>query len=151
MPEVLRVSSLSVNVPGRTLASELSFSLCSGQVLQVSGANGAGKTTLLRTLLGLIQHDRGSIQYGSPWRINETVGYLPQNSTQTLLPWLNPIENILLGLVNRDMARVPSRFAELLTQLFAEPGAANLKAPNDSWDGLASRLPQRPIETLSGG
>lgn len=40
----------------RELFTDLSFSVCSGDLLQLAGPNGAGKTTLLRLLAGL-NHD----------------------------------------------------------------------------------------------
>lgn len=45
----------------RVLFSGLSFSMRSGQLLQVEGRNGAGKTTLLRMLCGLRRADDGDL------------------------------------------------------------------------------------------
>jgi len=51
----------------RLLFEDLSFSLYSGQILQVEGPNGAGKTTLLKILSGLIPLHQGSIfWHGKP-------------------------------------------------------------------------------------
>lgn len=47
----------------RTLFSDLSFRVESGQALVVSGRNGSGKTTLLRTLSGMRMPDEGSIRW----------------------------------------------------------------------------------------
>ncbi|MFT3905155.1 MAG: heme ABC exporter ATP-binding protein CcmA [Steroidobacteraceae bacterium] len=45
------------------LLRNLSFSVRSGQCLQVTGRNGAGKTTLLRALCGLTPLESGSVRW----------------------------------------------------------------------------------------
>lgn len=45
------------------LFTDLSFSVASGDVLQIAGRNGAGKTTLLRILSGLMLADEGNISW----------------------------------------------------------------------------------------
>jgi heme exporter protein A len=47
---------------GRTLFSELSFSVEAGETLLVTGPNGAGKTSLLRTIVGLLRPAAGRIR-----------------------------------------------------------------------------------------
>jgi heme exporter protein A len=46
-----------------TLFSELSFTLVSGEALQIAGANGSGKTSLLRILCGLSLMERGGVYW----------------------------------------------------------------------------------------
>ncbi len=53
----LEVSGLAVELGGRTILRNLSFSLAAGQVVAVVGRNGVGKTTLLRALAGLQKHE----------------------------------------------------------------------------------------------
>jgi heme exporter protein A len=51
----------------RTLFGDLSFSVGSGQVLQVEGPNGSGKTSLLRILCGLSLPESGVVHWdGAP-------------------------------------------------------------------------------------
>jgi len=52
----LHVSGLGVELGGRAVLRDLSFSAEGGQVLAVVGRNGVGKTTLLRALSGLQKH-----------------------------------------------------------------------------------------------
>jgi heme exporter protein A len=47
----------------RSLFSELSFSLTSGNLLLVKGANGSGKSSLLRLLTGLVTPSSGEINW----------------------------------------------------------------------------------------
>jgi ATPase subunit of ABC transporter with duplicated ATPase domains len=49
---MLRVSSLSVEVAGRVLVSDASFTVADGEKVGLVGRNGAGKSSLLSVLLG---------------------------------------------------------------------------------------------------
>ena len=65
---------------GRQVLDDVSLNVAAGEFVAMLGPNGAGKTTLLRTVLGLVQPERGSIRVaGGPvreaWR---HVGYVPQ-------------------------------------------------------------------------
>ncbi|WP_408635948.1 cytochrome c biogenesis heme-transporting ATPase CcmA [Parendozoicomonas callyspongiae] len=63
----LSVSDLTCERDGRCLFENLAFTLCSGDVLQVSGPNGVGKTTLLRIVAGLSLDFHGQVDWcGSP-------------------------------------------------------------------------------------
>jgi heme exporter protein A len=76
---LLRIEGLSVERGGRRVLSDLTFDLCAGETLQVSGRNGAGKSTLLRTLSGLLAPVAGTIRYGAAseeTRGVETIHYL---------------------------------------------------------------------------
>ncbi|HEI8866547.1 cytochrome c biogenesis heme-transporting ATPase CcmA [Serratia sp. AKBS12] len=58
---MLEVRNLSCVRDERVLFSGLSFSLSSGEIVQIEGANGAGKTSLLRILAGLARPDGGEV------------------------------------------------------------------------------------------
>ncbi|MFU9136751.1 cytochrome c biogenesis heme-transporting ATPase CcmA [Erwinia tasmaniensis] len=47
----------------RTLFSDLSFTVSSGDIVQIEGANGAGKTSLLRILAGLSRAEQGDVRW----------------------------------------------------------------------------------------
>lgn len=57
----LAASRLSVERGGRTVFSDLSFTVGAGQCLIVTGRNGAGKSTLLRALAGLLPLAQGEL------------------------------------------------------------------------------------------
>lgn len=71
---LLEVSGLSVDLGGKKILENVSFSLAPQEVLAVIGPNGAGKSVLLKTLMGLVKPSGGTIA----WRKGITVGYLPQ-------------------------------------------------------------------------
>ncbi len=58
---LLEVKDLYCERDERVLFQDLSFSLNSGEVLQVEGPNGSGKTTLLRILSGLSRAFEGEL------------------------------------------------------------------------------------------
>ena len=85
---MLEVSDLAFGFPGRTIGRGVSFGVAAGEVLCVLGPNGGGKTTLFRTVLGLLESHRGSIDLDgealsslSRSEIARRVGYVPQGHT----------------------------------------------------------------------
>lgn len=60
---LLQASDLECTRDDRLLFSGLSFSVASGEVLQIEGANGSGKTSLLRILCGLRVADEGVVSW----------------------------------------------------------------------------------------
>ena len=62
---MLEVSNLACSRGDHRLFSGLSFTLQSGEIMQVQGENGSGKTTLLRTLCGFVAADEGSISWNN--------------------------------------------------------------------------------------
>lgn len=60
---MLNVKNLSCERDDRVLFENLSFSISSGEVLQIEGQNGSGKTTLLRILSGLSDAFTGQLYW----------------------------------------------------------------------------------------
>jgi heme exporter protein A len=60
---MLKVSGLCCVREERVLFDNLSFSLASGEILQLAGPNGVGKTSLLRLVAGLSRPEHGSITW----------------------------------------------------------------------------------------
>ncbi len=61
---MLEVDGLGLEVPGRTLAAGIGFTLERGQRLAVIGPNGTGKTTLMETLIGRRPVTEGRVSMG---------------------------------------------------------------------------------------
>jgi len=62
-PPTLEVIDLACERGDHRLFSGLSFSLSSGELMQVQGENGKGKTTLLRALCGFVQPVEGGVRW----------------------------------------------------------------------------------------
>jgi zinc/manganese transport system ATP-binding protein len=77
---LVELREAAVRLGTRTLWSDLTLSLHSGEFLAVLGPNGVGKTTLLKVLLGLVPLSAGEVLINGvpPRRGNHEVGYIPQ-------------------------------------------------------------------------
>jgi len=78
MPQLV-CQDLTLGYDGKTVVSDLSFTVSAGDYLCVVGENGSGKSTLMKTLLRLMTPMSGQIVTGDGLLPNE-IGYLPQQS-----------------------------------------------------------------------
>lgn len=81
-----------------------------GEFVSVVGPTGCGKSTLLNVAAGLLAPTSGAVRvFGQPLQgINRRAGYMFQ--AESLLPWMNALQNVMLGLRYRGM---PDREARL--------------------------------------
>lgn len=98
---MLSANQLSCVRGDRTLFSDLSFTLSSGQLLHIKGANGSGKTTLLRAICGLFLPQQGDILWN-----NQNTRTLDEDYRREFLylGHLNGIKDDLSGLENLTLA-----------------------------------------------
>ena len=75
----LTCEHVSLGYDNKTILSNLSFSVNSGDYLCIVGENGSGKSTLMRTMLGLQKPMSGEISLGDGLKKGE-IGYLPQQT-----------------------------------------------------------------------
>ena len=143
-PELLEVDGLCCGYAGRTVASEISFSLDRGEVMCLLGPNGVGKTTLFKTILRLVplRHGRVSIhgQDVASWpagRFAAKVGYVPQAHVP---PFPFTVRDVVV------MGRV-SRLGP-----FHPPSAGDAAMAHQSLERLGvSRLAAKAYTEISGG
>ena len=125
---MLSVSALEKTYAGRTLFSDVGFSIIRGDRIGLVGPNGAGKSTLFSILLGETTPDSGRVM----WEKGATIGFLPQESA--------PVgDESVLSLA---LSHVPEH-----SRWEAEPKAKKILR------GLAFRESdfERSAKTLSGG
>ncbi|MBX3280516.1 MAG: sugar ABC transporter ATP-binding protein [Acidobacteria bacterium] len=144
--EVLRVEGL--NRAG--VLTDISFSLCEGEILGVAGLLGSGRTELARAIFGLDRIDSGGIhikgrlqRIASPRRaINLGLGFLTEDrKTQGLVLPLSVRENICLPSVDAF-----SRMGVVSRRREAEAAAKYRKDLRIKTTGLEQR-----VVNLSGG
>lgn len=76
---LLTCNHVSFAYEGRSVVTDVNFSVHTGDYVCIIGENGAGKSTLLKGLLHLKKPSSGTISYGDNLCANE-IGYLPQQT-----------------------------------------------------------------------
>ncbi len=162
---MITVSDLEVRAGARLLMGEVSFRIAAGDRIGLVGRNGAGKTTLTKILAGDELPASGTVTSSG------SVGYLPQDP-RTGDPEVLSRDRILsargldsvvrrLRQAEADMAsddayvrdRAMRRYEQADADLHAAGGyAAEAEAAQiASSIGIADRLMDQPLRTLSGG
>ena len=137
MPQLI-CQNLTLGYEGKTVVSDLTFEVDTGDYLCIVGENGSGKSTLMKTIIKLKSPMSGHITMGEGLAQNE-IGYLPQ---QTVVQKDFPAsvrEVVRSGCLNRCGLRPYYSHAE---KQLAEDNMARL--------GIAS-LAKRCYRELSGG
>jgi len=75
MPPQIKASNLTFSYRDRTILSNVSFEVNTGEFIALIGPNGSGKTTMLQLLMGFYKPKKGSITVDPSVRI----GYVPQS------------------------------------------------------------------------
>ena len=114
---MLRLDGVSVSIGPVAILRSVSLEVGRGQFAGLIGRNGAGKTTLMRTIMGLLAHREGSLQFegaalaGVPThrRVSLGIGYMPED--RRLVPNLSVEENVLLPAWSSRMPDTAERLA----------------------------------------
>jgi ABC-2 type transport system ATP-binding protein len=81
MPSALHIADLHKSYGQQSVLEGVSLEVPKGSIMGLLGPNGAGKSTLIRSIMGIIEPDRGEIRLnGSPWTRDAVrgIGYLPE-------------------------------------------------------------------------
>lgn len=137
---LLHLCDVDFRRDGRTVLSDINFTVDRGDFIAITGPNGGGKTTLLRIVLGLLQPNSGRVVFcdcdGRPSAIRPTIGYLPQkNSVDSHFP-ITVSEVVASAFIKNKVLTGQQRADEILRLL--------------SLVGMDT-LSSRPIGELSGG
>ena len=76
----LSINQLGKQYGGKYVVDNVTLEVKAGEAFGLLGGNGAGKTTTIRSVLGLLEYDRGDVLWnGKPFLENRpSVGYLPE-------------------------------------------------------------------------
>jgi NitT/TauT family transport system ATP-binding protein len=123
---------------GKSILGEINLRIASGKRVALVGPSGCGKSTLFEMLVGFVRPSSGLAQIESDLlnvqRCPNSVGYIPQNSQEIVLPWLSSRKNINLARKLREAQGLPPFTTEQLLDR----------------TGLSSRAESFPV-VLSGG
>ncbi len=72
---MLEINNITIEIDGRNIIENLSFTLHNGEKLAIIGEEGNGKSTLMKSIMGICPYAniKGSIRYA-----DHHIGYLPQ-------------------------------------------------------------------------
>ena len=163
MPASLIARSLTVVRGPFVVLDDIDLTLAPGHRVGLVGPNGVGKSTLLGALAGRVELDQGSVDL-APRTAN--VGLLPQeperSATETVREFLARRSGVAGAQTELDTATgalasgesgADDRYSDALDRWLAL-GAADFDARlGEVWHelGLADRLLDQPMITLSGG
>ena len=86
-PLLMQITGLTKTYGDQRAIADISFAVCSGEILGLIGPNGAGKTTLLETVAGILPADKGEILWRGmslpTSKRRDFIFYLPDG----LRPW----------------------------------------------------------------
>ena len=166
---MISVQDFSLRIGARELLGPTSFHVGKGAKVGLVGRNGAGKTTMMRLLAG--ENDRGVAEHGGTITRSDTVGYLPQDTTEgdpnqsarariisvrgidTLLERIKKAEQEMGQQTGARQQKAMERYVRLDHEFHQSGGwAANSEAAQIAAAlGVDERLLEQPLGTLSGG
>lgn len=92
-----------------TILEDINLEVKEGEFLAILGPSGSGKSTLLRIIAGLVPASSGTVTYlGNAINgVNSGVAMVFQSFA--LFPWLTVLENVMLGLVSKNLSEDEKR------------------------------------------
>ncbi|TGO04441.1 ABC-F family ATP-binding cassette domain-containing protein [Serinibacter arcticus] len=162
---MITTQSLEIRIGARTLLSDASFRIDSGDRIGLVGRNGAGKTTLTKILAGEGQPSGGQVIR------SDDVGYLPQDprtgdpdvlardrvfsarGLDSTIRNMRKAEELMASGSADEREKAMERYGRLEATFLSKGGwAAEAEAATITSNlGLPTRVLEQPLRTLSGG
>jgi len=131
---LLQVRALHHSYGPTEVLAGIDIDLPAGRCLALVGPSGCGKTTLLHLCAGLLDRQEGSIE--QPFAPTAVMFQQPR-----LLPWMNTLDNIALGLKARGLARGARRAqARAMALALDLPELSLAQYPAELSGGMQSRV-----------
>ncbi len=134
MGAALWVKELAVGWDGRTVLSDVSFTLPAGRTLAIVGESGCGKSTLLAALAGLRPAVSGSVAWKSDGEPRKSMLW----QTLALMPWMRVREAMALPLKLAHESAIASRVDAMIAEM--ELSGLEDRFPHELSGGQRQRL-----------
>lgn len=105
MGTLVTCRAVSKHFGTRTLFDDLSISFADDERVGFLGPNDAGKTTFLSLVAGLVESDAGTVLIGETPAQESRSGLVFQDYRNSLLPWLNNLDNVAFPLLLRRVSK----------------------------------------------
>lgn len=107
--ENLRKSFKKASSQDLLVLEDVNFKLQEGEIVALLGKSGSGKSTLLRIIAGLVAPSSGTVTYRGKPVTRPVAGIAMVFQSFALMPWLNVLENVELGLEAQGVGREERR------------------------------------------
>jgi ATPase subunit of ABC transporter with duplicated ATPase domains len=88
--ETVQIRGLSKSYDDKEIFKNFDLEVLRGEKIAIIGANGVGKTTLIRCIIGDLEPDSGTIQWG--FGAEQSWNYYPQDHMHVIKPGLNALD-----------------------------------------------------------
>lgn len=105
----LRKSFKKASAQDLLVLEDVNFKLQEGEIVALLGKSGSGKSTLLRIIAGLVAPSSGTVTYRGNPVTRPVAGIAMVFQSFALMPWLNVLENVELGLEAQGVGREERR------------------------------------------
>ncbi len=134
----------------------ISLDVRDGQIATVLGANGAGKTTILKTISGIMDPQKGVVEFDGQeiqkrdpdWVMRQGISHVPEG--REVFPFLSVNDNLLMGAYTRSDRDAIAKDIELVHSYFpilkerADQPAGQLSGGEQQMLSISRALMARP-------
>lgn len=140
---VLIVKNVSKKIKNKSILTDISFEINSGEIVGLIGGNGAGKTTLMKSIIGLTNYQYGEVNIDTPNKVNgNNIGALIE--APGIYPYLSGYENLKLFNESKNNDDIKNIVAKLKMEEYIQKKAKTYSLGMKQKLGIAMALLNNP-------
>jgi len=153
---ILKVRNIETYYGPMMAIRGISLDVRDGQIATVLGANGAGKTTILKTISGIMDPQKGIVEFDGQeiqkrdpdWVMRQGISHVPEG--REVFPFLTVQDNLMMGAYTRKDRDAIAKDVELVHSYFpilkerAEQPAGQLSGGEQQMLSISRALMARP-------